>query len=814
MAYNPLFQYYLINPDTNEFYTATQSTSGAWVVSQGASASPLANLPQGWQGLEIDWKRHKTYFGTFRSQTITLTFTHDGAAILYDLFKQVDSGGIEAECILRIDMWQPDFTYATVYSSEINFAQGEYDLVSETFKAGTLDSRLFTLLEANAPTQYNIPFWTYDGGWITDGFFVYHDGVNLNFNARYVTNVPITGTDIVAINSWPTAASFYSQIPLVYSQLVPYIGNDLLKNNLITGNQDAKTEQTAYDNYSQNQYLLKPITPAPTGSPVSLTATLTANFTQITYPNPSAGNQTVITFEIFQIDNADHKTSSFAFANIVFNHDSGHADFADITVTNPTVTFTPIGISVLNDHVYSLVWYFVTPGSGALSKHVYLNYDQFEINIHSNNTTSLTLNPTAPIGFKPFQLFDKLVKCLNSTTTTPNGFPIIPVGTPFAGGSAFLMTDADTMDTNPYTTLWTSGNALRSIAGQTYITTSLYDFFKTMFAVYGCGMGLNGNTLSIEKLSTFFDASTEILDLGTDISNFKINPMNEYAANHIRSGFKTQFQDFAQYVGTETSYYGIDVFNIQQDYKTPITRNKQDLDWTAPIVADAYKIELARAASNTNGGSSPSASNDNYLIETSGSVVAFPDVYDPAGNVVGVSGYGLRRYAGIQSITPGTPPYARGLTFPETMYNFGLSPARCMFRKSGLLNSICGTLQDDVIAFQKQYWQLYNGNTSISVSGIASNLDGTLITEVQDIDISALGTKLFMPYMFTFDTVVPLNMYQIINANPYGYISFKWINQYSGVATQLKGFIWSVKQKLGDSSSVSFELLAHPDTGL
>lgn len=819
------FKYYLINPDTGNYYKAKQETNGAWSITTPSTPTPLDNIPDGWRSLTLEWARHKDYFGTFRSQTIDLVYYKDGAAILYDLFKNTDAGGIEARCILRIDMWQPDFTYHTVYQSEINFANGQYDFVNETFKASTLDSKLFTLLEANASTSYNIPFWVYSGGWITDGFFVWDDGIKLQYNARFITNVPVTDASILNTNSDTGTPTYFSQIPLVYSQTVPYIGNDLLQNQILTGSQDYKNADTLFNNYSHNQYLLKPITIAPT--PVPMAATLNINFTQIKYPNPHAGYTTDIYFAIQETNNVDVETNRWAFPNgggggggagtMSFSNNPAFLDYVGMTVTNPAATIPPITITIKNDHVYSLVWYFVTlsvGGGSAAGTGVQLNYDAFESNLLNNDSSDLRLNPTAVIGFKPFQLLDKIVKCLNSTTTTPNGFPIIPIDTPYSGISSFLFNDAETYDTNPYTTLWTSGNAMRFIAGQQYISVSLADFFKTCFAVYGLGLGIEGDNVRMEPLSYFMDKDTEILNLGTNISNFKCDPLNDYAANHIRSGYKTQYQDFAQYVGTETSFYGLDVFNIQQDYKLPIIRNKMDLDWTAPIVADAYKQELARAASNTNGGSSPSSSNDNYLIETSGTVAALPNVYDPAGNVVGVSAYGLKTYAGIQDTDPTTPPYARGLAFPDTMYNFGLSPARCMWRKAPMVSAICGDLQTKTIAFLKQYWQLYNGNTSIDVSGIASNLSGTLITEVQDITVADLPAPLFMPYMFTFDTTTPLNMYAIINANPYGYITFQWIDQYSGVPRTFKGFIWSVKQKIGDSSAVSFELLAHPDTVL
>ena len=404
------------------------------------------------------------------------------------------------------------------------------------------------------------------------------------------------------------------------------------------------------------------------------------------------------------------------------------------------------------------------------------------------------------------------MKCLNSTSTTPNGFPIIPVDTPYSGTSDYLVTDATTYDNNPYTTLWTSGSAVRLIAGQQYITSSVSEFFKAAFAMYGLALMLDGNELRLEPLSSVYDKDTMILDLQENVSEFQDMPFNDYAANNIRAGYKTQFQDFAQYVGNETSYFGLDVFNVQQDYTLPITRNKQDLDWTAPVVTDPYKIELARAASNSNGGSSPSASNDNYLIETTGEVVATPNVPAPNGSPVSVSAFGLLTYHTIQDTDPTTAPYARGLTFPDSMYNLGLTPARCMWRKQGMLGAICGTLQDSVVAFQKQYWQLYNGNTSIDVSGIASRLsaDG-LITEVADIPISDTTDRLFMPYIFKVTTEQPLNMYHIINGNPYGYIQFTW-QRPSGQKTVYKGFILTVKQKIGNQMATEFELIAHPDT--
>lgn len=816
----PRFAFYLLD-ESGDYYTASLSLTGIWTVSTTSTPTRLQHLPKGWNKTKLSWQRDTQYWGVFRSQTNTYEFTKDGAAILYELLRTY---GIEAKCTLRVDMLPEvestpgagDFwTYTTVYQSEIKFSDAEYNYVDQTLRCQTLDSRLFALLEAYGDTEFNIPFWTKDGeDWDDFGCeFVKHHGMKLPYSHKFLTSA--TEAQPLTIVVGP-ATNMYTLPSMTDSLGTPYIGNPIIDDFLPLSKQNYLLNGVSvYNNYSTNSYLVKSLLPV---AATNMKGILRASIKEVVYNNPPSGSTVFFKVDIVGIDNTDTPMSAYPLAipELTFTHDSGVPAGTLITLTyaTPIVIEVSVLFDIQPDWVYilrAMAGYdpaFVTPNTWGVT------FTNFNLEITSVPGADLRYPSTTNIGMKMYRVWELLIPCLNSTSTTPVGFPVIPPGTPYSGVSDFLHTGttvtplSEGYDNNPFNTFWTSGNALRLIDGQPYFTTSVQEFFKTCFAIWGLGLGIEGDDVVMEPLEYFLDSDTEILDLGYSVANLQIAPLLEYAANKIKVGYTTKWMDFAEYIGNNTSYYGIDAFNFEQHYRLPIVSNIKTLDWVSGAIADGYKVELARSQGNDSTASASSSNNANYLIEIESEPTESVVAYTPDGEEWPTLAYKPKVYPTIGS-TLGTPPAGRGLLYPDTMINYGLSPARCALRKGGLISSITDALSGNLM-FEKQFWQLNNGNTSIEVSGIATNLNAGLVTEVADVPLEDFASRLFRPWLIKFTTGQPLNMYALMNTNPRGYITFKWRMPDLSVIT-FKGYVWDVEQNLGDSSATTFTLLMHKD---
>lgn len=844
MAYDPDFKYYLIDPATGEFYTADEVNTGGWLVNPTTpTEAPLKTLPMGWNGLKLKWVRNSVFMGSYRSSSTDLIFSQDGRAILNYLIAQRFS---QAQCILRIDKCFATTTgweYRTVYKCYINFESCRDNLQDLLLTAGTLDGGLFSRLELNGDSDFNLPFWESDGGggWTTDGIFIQDRGIKLLYDARFTSGATVAAPityNIIAFPSGPSPA--HTNPSMTNSQIVPYIGNEILVNNVKIGTQSFHESNVGYANYADNDYLIKDLL---AGTIPNMKYLINATITNILYNNPTVGESRFYRFQLSELDNTDTLTNEFLMLDIeIANNPSAAADAAlntgAITIvdnvgstSNPLVTFniwTPFAMTF--DRVYAFTIRCISSLPGFDPGSMGATFTSLTVDITSQpiaglGDTDLRFPESHYLAFRPHQVLEKIVPMLNSTSTDPNGFAIIPAGTNYVGRSDFLSDPAQTLAANydniPYQTGWTSGNAIRLTSGQTYLTTSLSTFFKTCFGIWGCGMAIEKDTsgepnvIRIEPLQYFYDKDTLLFDLGADIYGPETMPMMDYLGGNLKAGYATKWRDFSSYIGTSLSYYGIDAFNFEQGYRMPFfTGEKKTLDWTVAPIAEMYQKEAARAAQNASGLSSTNADNGNYLIEIESMATVPIEAREPGGVVLPTTAYYTTAYPTISTTGPTTPPFARGLIYPDTAQNLGLTPAKNLRRNGAFLHAICGGLDDKNVMFQKQYWQLLNGNINIAEAGIATNLNSGLITEVEDIAVSGLADKLFLPEFIRFTTKQPINMYEIMDNNPNGYIQFTY-NKKTGYGDIIvKGFIWDVEQDLGTDAATQFTLVLHPDTDL
>lgn len=452
-----------------------------------------------------------------------------------------------------------------------------------------------------------------------------------------------------------------------------------------------------------------------------------------------------------------------------------------------------------------------------------------------------SLPPSVFAGFRLHQLLEKIVPYLATTNTDNYGFPI-PVSTPYSGVSTLLSNPAQPPigDLVPYQVMITSAYCVHDLQGQSYISLSLNQLFDFCNKVAGCGLSVLDNTLRIEDLKYFFDNTTMILDLGYDVAEMEI----VQAASEIGLGANLKLGYSKADLNSD---FGVDVFNSELYFNTPATEVPGVMDFEeSAILTEQTAIEKIRAQKvNQPIGSSfdpASPSGDNqpialYCRPTTTAILPMIDPlypqynfqpYDPNNTPVAVQVYQLTQHTGAAPPTGGayspaaqsadptaaSAPYIKGLFYPDTAFNVELSPCRMLQRSSGAwLHSVLDLMDSEYLTFRNTYIMQYN-NQTLALSGIESNLrigaGAGVVTEMQDVAISSLPPQLFKPILLKVKSKYPVNMYNILNTNPNGYIRFFWANEGYGF-TEYRMFLTKATQAAGNGAATEFEGWATPD---
>ncbi len=565
------------------YFKATQNTDSTWTVTTDSSIQYIKHLPQNWDGTKIQWQRDMTYMGVFRSASLNYQFSMDARAILSQLWYNGISGtypaGVQAYCMMSIyqlhetestagagDMWR----YELAYQAEIDFTGAKDDLQTGLFSAATLDSKLYELLKAYASQQYNIPYWVYDSGsatWelnggITDTVFIQHNGIKLLYQQVWDSGASVanplnySSTD-TNLQSWNLGQfgsgshqGFHSCMPMVQYNVVQnngtttFVGNDILTNLLIVDDQMVVSNQgnNAFDNvYNSNTgYFLRNLL----GADITMNMSATITYTAISHGNDTVDAKLrIVLFELDQTSTATKVTGSpgnVAFQNVLD---------IDLPIGTPVISAgsrTQSSVVTLKDGFYYVVGIIVDSTDSGDSAGFTVTGCSFTLASNYNSGTAspvpAPIFPMSPtLAMTPSFLLSQLVPALNSTQTDPYGFPVIPSGTPYTGDSDYLsdttIDRATNYDNIPAYTFFTSGNALRLIGGQPFITISLNDFFNTCFKVWSCGLYIDGDTINIEPLATLFDNTDLLLDLGTKVASLQIEQLSDMMGNAIKGGY-------------------------------------------------------------------------------------------------------------------------------------------------------------------------------------------------------------------------------------------------------------------------------------
>lgn len=357
-----------------------------------------------------------------------------------------------------------------------------------------------------------------------------------------------------------------------------------------------------------------------------------------------------------------------------------------------------------------------------------------------------TFRETTCIGTLPFETFTRVCEAITDKTgifesTLLGRTDSLPVSYPSDGdASLYLCTD---------------GKQIRKLPiGEHPLTFNFKDLFNSFDAKYNIGVGIEKRdekeVIVIEKKEYFFKEFL-IADLGM-VTDIKKSLALDYFNNTVKIGYEKFENEVVN---------GIDEIATETQYSTPITQVKNEYKRLSPYRSDGYGIETARRLSDKPTTDS-SYDEDNFLICL------------------------LRDGEGYKTEQDTSFDYILNVISPSTIYNARDTPARMLRRHGNMIKAGLLKHQFENLKFVKG-----KANTKM----VSKMTDQEVITENADVFIDDLEDSLIIPEFHEFEHPAKSSLIKLIEAEPYGYFSYKDRNNIS-----YKSYIQSVEFTDGKAS--------------
>lgn len=309
----------------------------------------------------------------------------------------------------------------------------------------------------------------------------------------------------------------------------------------------------------------------------------------------------------------------------------------------------------------------------------------------------------------------------------------------------------------------TNGSNIRGV--DTEIFTNWVDFFQSFTSLYCLGWGfetLEDGTqiIRLEPKPFFYDKGIKLLSFGQVTDLFRTHDTSRYFGK-IEYGYP-KLENIKQ-------INGIDEFNEVRKQSSPLSKTKGNLDIRSIYRAAGYEIESQRRLQNSN---EDSRLDDEIFIVTV-----------------------IRDGGGFKTETDELFSQLNNVFSPETIYNARISPGRNLQNWAKILggNLIKGT--------KKEFKFAFGSFNYIMTSQITGEL---LVDENAGLDTSSAldeNEVIYYPEIYEFEHELTRDQYQILRANPNGFIEFlDWNDNIS------EGFLLQVDYKLEENKG-TFTLL-------
>jgi len=291
-----------------------------------------------------------------------------------------------------------------------------------------------------------------------------------------------------------------------------------------------------------------------------------------------------------------------------------------------------------------------------------------------------------------------------------------------------------------------------------FLLINLRKFIQFMRVAFGCGFGvekINGiETMVIEPI-TYFLNNTNTYDF-PDVSNLSISLADDLISSEIKIGYnKYEYDDT----------FGLDEFNGNLNFKTPVKEITNTLDLISEIRADGAGIDYVRKME---------------LAKNAGTKIVMTEKDTKGDNDVWCvfskfkeTIAGVNYYDSVNTYTT-----ASGTTYPEHQVNYYLSPKRCLLRNGAFIRSFLWGYTSELLQYL----------TTESNPALVSQLEGESIsiTEISNVAINTLDTALFYPVYFTFSVPGKFGIIDFIDLYSGGMFTFTHNgNQYKGILTNI-----------------------------
>lgn len=307
----------------------------------------------------------------------------------------------------------------------------------------------------------------------------------------------------------------------------------------------------------------------------------------------------------------------------------------------------------------------------------------------------------------------------------------------------------------------TSGLRLRKAENPKHFL-SLKETFDSLNAIDNIGMTVEGTQLRIEPVEYFYQ--------DVPILNMPFIPDGEY---NLEEGMAYSLVKVGYKKWETESVNGLDEFNSNKEFRSTLKSIDNTLDITSNFIAGGYPIEQTRRQSfAATGAADTKYDNDTFIIVVARDVSAYGGIEVEQGNIDG----------------------AENIYSPATAYNWRIRP---MYNLMRWWKSIAQSYVNLVNTSSKFLFSAGTGN--LLATGTLAGYDPCRVDAVRKAengdlaraDVYAGAEPIWKPETINFRYPMSLKDYNLVKANPYGYIYLQ-----CGQGEYEKGYITNLLYRL------------------
>lgn len=766
------------------------------LVSSTVEKRPLRHTPDAWQDISLGFERDVKKLGWLPKFTTEIGFFMDGAKIIRN---SIYRSGLGKKLFLLITRRMLDFSSnpSTFRDYHTMFSRHEIEVVQvsdeeDKLTCSLVDTGLSRKLALNMDTKYEFSLSD------PEAVSLRYTGVNLHntINFEPVSDVEIS--DTLFGRSFFPPIGFVNQDGNSFGVASFSQGEETVNN----GTQGAL--QTALTN--SDDYLLsidegsRPVAFTGVNGKIKLQITQNQIGASINFWLASSKTHTVPWIGGSAPQNAmiylgGHSGSGF-----------GEIDFSGINVTFQAgeTVFIYCQIRSLNNFGVGFKFFFTEGGSISFP--------------YSNK-----YKPTTVRAYEPDVLLDKILERVCGKRGQS-------ISTLLSGAcKGYLLTSMDGIRGLPDATLKLSFN----------------DFFDVYYVNTFGSMGIENDKLRFEVIDHFLNSQDTPVDLGF-ASNVKITVPNDLLFNTIKIGHTYKEIDGVN---------GKLSFNNATLFSTPSEQVKEELTLVSPAIADPYAIENVRAGFDGKTTADSGKDSDMCLLISEPSATFFsplgvgfvaPDNYISFSQISNVSTQnrdafvtGVRFTIGFTQLNNKTftvksvvdeangdykvyvnenvqnevaviatvtiPLYIlkryqfsdiQGVPTDSDIYNTDVTPKKLLMLWRRWINSGLWKMDGQKIKFEST-----DQNKDLKLT-----LNGVIVEEKADLEITS--DIIWKPFNFNLDTLVPTDIFNILNQRPNAPFYFTWNN------TAVKGIMWTGGVSPDNDKPQAYKLLCPADQDL